>query len=131
MKEIDKLSFDIIGAAIQVHQQLGPGLLEKVYELALLKELELRGLRSENQVYKTIDYKGQAIPKAYCIDILVEGKVIVEIKSVEEINRIHFKQTLSYLRVTDLATGFDHKLQLKHIEGRYQANCKQILIPCS
>ena len=102
MKEIDKLSFDIIGAAIQVHQQLGPGLLEKVYELALLKELELRGLKSENQVYKTIDYKGQAIPKAYCIDILIEGQVIGEIKSVEEINRIHFKQTLSYLRLTNL-----------------------------
>ena len=102
MRSIDELSFDIIGAAIYVHQQLGPGLLEKVYEAALLEELSLMGIKYQNQVYKSIDYRGKIISKAYCIDILVENRIIIEVKSVDELSRLHFKQTLSYLKLTDL-----------------------------
>ena len=88
----------IIGAAIEVHRYLGPGLLDSAYELALVYELGERGLRTERQVRLLLAYKGIELPAAYRIDLLVDGLVIVEVKAIDELAAIHEAQLLTYLR---------------------------------
>ena len=100
----DEMTEQIIGAAIEVHRLLGPGLLESIYEEALCVELELRGIAFERQVEIDVYYKGRAI-KGQRIDLLVERTVIVEIKSVEAVGPVHRKQLLTYLRLTELRLG--------------------------
>ena len=95
-----------IEAAIGVHRELGPGLLETVYEAVLAHELVQRGLKVERQVPITISYKGLTFDEAFRADLLVEGKVIIELKSVEEMSRAHRKQIQTYLRLTDLRLGY-------------------------
>jgi len=97
----DKLTEAIIGAAIEVHKILGPGLLESIYEEALCHELVLRGLSVKRQVKIDIAYKGKII-KGQRIDILVEDQVIVELKSVSTLPEVAMAQTLSYLRASGL-----------------------------
>ncbi len=99
--EKDPLTERIIGAAIEVHRGLGPGLLESIYEEALCHEFELRGMRYERQKAVDIVYKGRAI-KGQRIDLVVEGEVVVELKSVREIPEIATAQALSYLKSTGL-----------------------------
>lgn len=101
----NELSKETIGAAIEVHRVLGPGLLESVYEEALCYELELRGIPYERQKYRPLNYKEKALKTDYRIDLLVDGKVIVEIKAREEIHPIDKSQTLTYLRLSDLRLG--------------------------
>ena len=95
----------IIGAAIEVHKALGPGLLESVYEACLCRELGLRGLRFEKQIDIPAEYKGVKLDCAYRLDLLVEGKVIVEVKSVETLLPIHEAQLLTYLRLAGKRVG--------------------------
>ena len=102
MKGLNQISFKIIGASIKVHQKLGPGLLESVYEQALIHEVNLLGLKTENQVKQGIVYDGIKFPKAYRIDLLVENQVIIEIKAIEKLTPVHFSQTLSYLKLSGL-----------------------------
>lgn len=90
----------LIGAAIEVHRQLGPGLLESAYESCLCRELDVRGIPFERQVPVTIDYKGIIIENAYKIDVLVAGLVVGELKSVERFDPVHEAQLLTYLRLT-------------------------------
>ena len=102
--EDEEIAHQIIGAAIEVHRLLGPGFLESVYEKALLYELQLRGLKVERQKdilvpYKDIQIEGQRL------DLLVGGRVIVELKAVEAIAPIHQAQLLSYLKATKLRLG--------------------------
>jgi GxxExxY protein len=95
------LSHEIIGCAIEVHRTLGgPGLLESVYEEALAWEMEGRGLNVQRQVLLPIQYKGHLLGTPLRIDLLVEGKVIVECKSVNEYNDLFEAQTLTYLRLS-------------------------------
>jgi len=99
--EKDPLTYAVIGAAMEVHRIIGPGLLESIYEEALCHELALRGLRCERQkavevIYKDIVIKGQRL------DLLVDGALVVEIKSVSTLPEVALAQTLSYLRTTDL-----------------------------
>lgn len=94
----------IIGAAIEVHRELGPGLLESVYEECLRRELELR-IKFERQVELPIVYKGVPLGCVHRIDLIVEGKVIVELKSVEKILPVHEAQLLTYLRLTGKSVG--------------------------
>jgi len=101
----NELSKEIIGAAIEVHRVLGPGLLESVYEEALCYELELRGIPYEQQKYRPLNYKEKTLKTDYRIDLLVDGKVIVEVKAREEIHPIDKSQTLTYLRLSDLKLG--------------------------
>jgi len=101
----NELSKEIIGAAIEVHRVLGPGLLESVYEEALCYELELRGIPYERQKYRPLNYKEKTLKTDYRIDLLVDGKVIVEVKAREEIHPIDKSQTLTYLRLSDLKLG--------------------------
>ena len=101
--EIGKL---VVDSAIAVHRELGPGLLESVYEVILAHQLRQRGLRAERQVPIPIEYQGVTFDEAFRADILVEGKVILELKSVEQVTRVHKKQLQTYLVLRDLSWGF-------------------------
>ena len=101
----DEIAKMIVQAAYNVHLQLGPGLLESAYEACLVFELIDLGLSVESQVNLPINYRGVYLECGYRIDILVEGKVIVEIKSVSELNNVHLAQTLTYLKLTDCKLG--------------------------
>jgi len=110
----NELSREIIGAAIEVHRELGgPGLLESVYEEALCAELELRGIRCQRQIKVAIIYKGRQLEKRFCLDLLVEDLVIVEAKALEQDHPIHLAQCLTHLRITGkklgLVINFGHK----------------------
>lgn len=102
----NELAGIIIGAAIEVHQQLGgPGLLEDVYEEALCHELTLRELSVSRQVNITLIYKGQQLRKRLLLDLMVNGMVIIEVKSVDVYNDIFQAQLLTYLRLSDKRLG--------------------------
>lgn len=92
-------------AAIEVHRELGPGLLESAYEECLCYELSLRRLRFERQVELPVRYKAVALDCGYRMDIVVEGLVLIELKAVESLAPIHTAQTLTYLRLSDLPLG--------------------------
>jgi len=96
----------LVGTAIQVHRELGPGLLESVYEVVMDYELKQRGLAVKRQVPIAILYKGIAFDEAFRADLLVAGKVIVELKSVEMLSRAHRKQIQTYLRLTGMKLGY-------------------------
>ena len=96
----------IIESAIAVHRELGPGLLETVYEVVLTRELQDRGLRVERQVPVPIEYKGIRFEEGFRADMVVEDKVIVELKSVEKVTGAHKKQVQTYLRLTGLKLGY-------------------------
>lgn len=100
--EISKI---VIGAAIEVHKQLGPGLLESSYEVCLAYELRQQGLSIQTQVALPVVYKGVKLEAGYRIVILVENKIIIEIKAVEALADIHTAQLLTYLKLKDLKLG--------------------------
>ncbi len=95
----------VVDAAIKVHRVLGPGLLESVYEIVLAHELAKRGLKVERQVSIPIEYNGLKFQEGFRADIVVEEKIIVELKSVENIQPVHKKQLLTYLRLADMRLG--------------------------
>ena len=99
------LSGEVIGAAIEVHRTLGPGLLESAYELALERELLLRGLTVERQKAVFLEYKGVVLGDAFRIDLLVNGGLLVEIKATEQTLPLHEAQLLTYLRLTGKPLG--------------------------
>jgi GxxExxY protein len=95
----------IIGAAIAVHRELGPGLLESTYEACLVFELARRSVHVERQCALPVLYQGIAIDCAYRIDLLVERQVVVELKAIERIERVHIAQMLTYLRLSGCRVG--------------------------
>lgn len=95
----------IIGAAIEVHAQLGPGLLEGIYEECLCYELQLRGLKFRRQVHLPVFYKEVQMEISYRLDLVVENEVIVELKSVDRLLPVHEAQVITYLKLTGLNTG--------------------------
>lgn len=101
----EELTYKIRGAIFTVYKELGPGLLENIYEAALVYELEKRGLKVEEQKQIQVYYDGKVLPVDYRIDLLVEDKVILELKSVSELKDVHFKQLLTYLRITKKRVG--------------------------
>lgn len=103
MKE---LSEQIIGAAIEVHRELGPGLFESTYEACLAHELNLRGIKAVRQKKQPIHYKGLEIDEAYRIDVIVEDKIILELKVVDTLNDIHLAQLLTYLKLSGCPLGY-------------------------
>ena len=100
-----ELTENIIGAAIEVHRDKGPGLIESIYEWCLTKELELRGLSFTSQKIVVIDYKGFTREEPFRFDVLVEGCVLVEAKAVERILPIHKAQLLSYMKLLNVPIG--------------------------
>jgi GxxExxY protein len=105
MKELDDITGEIVDAAIKLHQGLGPGLLESVYEAVLARALEKRGLRVERQKPVAFEYDGMRFEEGFRVDLFVEGRVVVELKSVEQLARVHSKQLLTYLRLLNLPVG--------------------------
>ncbi len=105
MRNINDLTYEIIGCAIKVHKVLGPGLLESTYEHCLSQEFILRGLKFERQVGLPVIYENSRLDAGYRIDLLVEGKVIIEIKSVEQLAPIHKAQLLTYLKLSGIRIG--------------------------
>jgi GxxExxY protein len=103
--DINELSSKIIGAAIEVHKALGPGLLESVYEECLCHELSLRGFSFEQQKLLPVQYKGKQLDCGYRLDLVVEKAIIVELKSCERIEPIHKAQLLTYLKLSGLQLG--------------------------
>ncbi len=101
----NELSKEIIGAAIEVHKVLGPGLLESAYETSLKRELDLRGFGSQRQLGLPLVYKDELCDVGYRVDLLVEKKVVVEIKSVEALTDVHFAQVLTYLKLSECKLG--------------------------
>lgn len=101
----EELTYKIRGAIFAVYKELGPGLLENIYEAALVYELEKRGLKVEAQKQIQVYYDGKVLPVDYRIDLLVEDKVILELKSVSDLKDVHFKQLLTYLRITKKRVG--------------------------
>lgn len=103
--EFDDIKYQVRGAAMEVYNYFGPGLLESVYEKALIQELQLRGLKVQSQVALPIMYKGVPVGDNLRIDLLVENEFIVELKSVETIDNIFYKQLRTYLKLLDKKEG--------------------------
>lgn len=101
----NQISYLIIGASLQIHRSVGPGLLESAYEIALIYELQKAGLKVRNQVALPFHYKDTRLEVGYRIDLIVNEKVIVEIKSVETLLPVHYSQLLTYLRLSELKLG--------------------------
>lgn len=96
----------LLACAYTVHTALGPGLLENVYEKALTHELELNGFRVENQVPVKITYRGEELGTQLKLDLLVDRRVVIELKAVTEVQPVHYKQLTTYLRLLDLRLGY-------------------------
>ena len=105
MKAKDPLSYKIIGCTMEVYNTLGPGLLEAAYEKALIHELELNGLSVASQVPVEMNYKGVNLGEGLRLDLLVEDSITIELKSVEELKPVHYKQLLTYLKLMDKRIG--------------------------
>ncbi len=105
MKGLDEITGAIVDASLRIHRDLGPGLLESVYEVVLGRSLEKQGWFVERQKCVKFDYDGMCFDEGFRTDLLVEGRVIVELKSVEKLAPVHSKQLLTYLRLMDLRVG--------------------------
>lgn len=101
----DKLIYEAIGACFEVYNALGPGLLESVYEKALMQELKLRGLNVAFQIPVDITYKGVSVGADLRLDIIVEDTLIIELKAVEALAPVHFKQVRTYMKLLDKPAG--------------------------
>jgi len=113
----NQLSEKILGAAIEVHRELGPGLLESVYEAALFAELHEQGLHVQRQVPVEAIYKGKKLEIGFRIDLLVEDKVILELKTVEKITDVHLAQVLTYLKLSKNKLGIILNFNVKYLKN--------------
>jgi GxxExxY protein len=105
INRLNEISKAIIGAAIEVHKILGPGLIESVYEECLKKELDLRGIHYQSQVTFPLIYKGMDTGKVFRIDLLVENEVVVELKAVDELTALNEVQLVTYLKLLNKKLG--------------------------
>ena len=105
MTELDDITGAVVDAALRIHKELGPGLLESVYEAVLARALERRGFRVERQKLIRFEYDGMVFDEGFRTDLLVDGRVVVELKSVEKLAPVHGKQVLTYLRLMNLPVG--------------------------
>lgn len=105
MKQLDDLTGAIIDASIQIHRDLGPGLLESVYESLLQRALVKRGFEVKQQQTVSFEYDGESFDEGLRVDLMVENAVVVELKSVEKLSPVHSKQLLTYLRLLNLPVG--------------------------
>jgi GxxExxY protein len=121
-EEINNLSYQIIGCAIEVHKILGPGLLESAYQNCLIFELKKAGFKVEKEISLPITYKSIELDHGYRIDLLVNNQIVIELKTVEELNEVHKAQVLTYLKLGDFPLGllinFNSKI-LKNNIKRY------------
>ena len=127
---IEQLAHDVIGAAIEVHRELGPGLLESVYEQALLHELNLRNIHAQSQVEIAVFYK-DAMIKGQRIDLLIENTIVVELKSIAQLTDIHKAQLLSYLRAGRFPLGLLINFNTKLLRDATHRVLNERAIPAS
>jgi GxxExxY protein len=115
-KKADTLSRAVIGAAIEVHRTMGPGLIESIYEKCLMRELQLQGIPAKRQLNVPVEYKGFTFEESLRLDIFVENCLLLELKSVEKVHPIHKAQLLSYMKLIDVPVGLlfnFHELQMR------------------
>ena len=105
MRQLDEITGAIVDTSLKIHRELGPGLLESVYETVLFRALERRGLPVERQKVIRFEYDGLVFDEGLRLDLLVDGCVVVELKSVERLAPVHHKQVLTYLRLLQLPVG--------------------------
>lgn len=115
MKDLNQLSYDVIGAAYKVHSALGPGLLESIYEACLVHELSKTGYRLDVQKPLPVYYDGIFLNAGYRLDILVDERLIVEIKATDGLSPIHTAQLLTYLKLTKLKLGLLINFNVVHL----------------
>ena len=116
--EADRLSRDAIGAAIEVHRLIGPGLLESIYEKCMLQEFQLRGIPVMTQDHVSIEYKGAVFKEELKFDLLVNGVLLIEIKAVQEVHPVHKAQLLTYMKLLDVPVGLLINFhQMRLVEG--------------
>jgi len=111
----EELSFQVMSVAFEVHNVLGAGFLEKVYENALVEEFEIRDIKVETQKEINVLYKGEGVGMFYA-DMLVEAKIIIELKSVDKLTRLHEAQLLNYLKATGIKLGYLINMGSKSVE---------------
>ena len=102
---LDLITEKIIGCAIEVHRAIGPGLLESAYKICLMQELTLRGIRFQSEVMLPVRYKGIELDCGYRIDLLIEDKIILELKAVDALTKVHEAQLLTYLKLSGKRVG--------------------------
>lgn len=105
-EEYEKIGKEIVDCCLSVHREMGPGLLESIYEMSLMKEFELRGINAASQVAVPLVYKGFELSKEFRIDILVENEIVLELKATETVSPTHVAQIISYLKLTDKRLGY-------------------------
>ena len=102
----NEIGTHIVDTAVRIHREVGPGLLETVYEIILMHELRKHGLKGERQVPIAIEYQGLKFNEGFQADLIIENKVLIELKSIEKLNNAHKKQLLTYLRLTGIKLGY-------------------------
>lgn len=124
--ELNALSYKVIGLAIEVHRNLGPGLLESAYQACLVYELQKVGLKVEKEVGLPIKYKEIKLDQGYRMDLLIENILVIELKTVEEFTPVHFAQILTYLKLGNYPLGllinFNSKILKNNIKTLYKFN---------
>lgn len=118
--DVNKILYDAIGASFEVYNALGPGLIESVYEKALIHELKLRGLKVSSQVPVEIVYKGEIVGADLRLDIIVEDILIIELKSVESLMPVHFKQVRTYMKLLDKPVGLLVNFDVSDFKNGYK-----------
>jgi GxxExxY protein len=103
---VERLTRDVVDAGLKVHRALGPGLLESAYEHCLAHELQSRGLLARRQVALPIIYAGEQIDAGYRLDLVVQDQIVIEVKAIEALTRLHEAQLLTYLKLSGLRMGF-------------------------
>lgn len=114
---INKLSYEIIGTAINLHKSIGPGLLESAYENALAYDLREKGFNVQQQVSMPFVYKEIKMDVGYRLDIVVESKIIIEVKSVENLAPVHYSQLLTYLKLSHIKLGLLINFNTKYLKN--------------
>lgn len=114
--EFSELSNRVIGCAIEVHRELGPGLLESTSEQCLANEFNLNGINFKTQHALPVEYKGLQLDCGYRVDVLVEGEIILELKSVEELKGVHEAQLLTYMKLAKIKHGFLINFNVKRLK---------------
>ena len=114
-KLVEDICYSVIGAYIEVHKELGPGMLESAYESCLMHELKIRGIKAKNQVSLPLQYKGLKLEKGFRIDILVEDLIVVELKAVSQISAVDEAQLISYLNLMKSPKGLLINFNVKNI----------------
>lgn len=119
-KRLDALSAQILDSCITVHNIMGPGLLESVYEMCLMKEFEIRGIPAKNQVLIPLHYKGFELSKEFRVDIMIDNSIVMEIKSCENMLPVYEAQIISYLKLTEKKLGFLVNFNVKLLKNGFK-----------